>query len=583
MIVADAPWHKTGYGIQGLLLADQIKRRGHDTMIYAPGGFQGGTLLWSGHRGDHQDHIVLGANMGDDRAGSLGFAYWTDFYKPDLVITLLDANALGAYGWLGSAIWMWAPIDTWPIPPRELGILARADRILVPSGWGLDILEQSGLRGTYAPYTLDPSANYYPSRDARKAFRDSLHIGEDTFLIGMVGVHYPHPDRKGFTYAMEAISRFVALYPDAPIKAYFQTQVVTEDPAHYLDLYQVRQQFGMDRVIGFAPATGPRYLSDWEMRSRYNGFDCLLAPSIAEGFGIPVLEAQACGTPAIVNAATALTELIGPGSFGANPASSQIVMDCSMASIPSVDMLTHALYLAYHEWLESADLRREGSHPANSANLSNWAHNKYDTDAIWARIWAPLFEEIEESFVAQPTPDGRITLNLGCGTKPIFPEALGDVTVNHDRTLHSPYVGVAHDLNELPWPFGDDEFTEILMFDVIEHLSADVPAVMDECHRILSKSPGARLEIRTCVQGSWQHETDPTHTRGFNLFSFDYFDPTLPLGHEYGIAYTAYPWRMIKKGLTETGDLIFVLAPLGQEPEVTQGTNAPPELTHADR
>ena len=41
--------------------------------------------------------------------------------------------------------------------------------------------------------------------------------------------------------------------------------------------------------------------------------DVLLNPAMGEGFGIPVLEAQACGTPAIVTDFSAMQEVCGAG------------------------------------------------------------------------------------------------------------------------------------------------------------------------------------------------------------------------------------------------------------------------------
>jgi glycosyltransferase involved in cell wall biosynthesis len=43
----------------------------------------------------------------------------------------------------------------------------------------------------------------------------------------------------------------------------------------------------------------------------YSGATAFVYPSHYEGFGLPVLEAMACGAPPIVSSAPALTELVG--------------------------------------------------------------------------------------------------------------------------------------------------------------------------------------------------------------------------------------------------------------------------------
>ena len=60
-------------------------------------------------------------------------------------------------------------------------------------------------------------------------------------------------------------------------------------------------------AIHFHPMSGEM------MAHIYSSLDVLLNPATGEGFGIPVLEAQACGTPAIVTDFSAMQEVCGAG------------------------------------------------------------------------------------------------------------------------------------------------------------------------------------------------------------------------------------------------------------------------------
>lgn len=70
---------------------------------------------------------------------------------------------------------------------------------------------------------------------------------------------------------------------------------------------------------GYVPGEDLPYL--------YNGSFAFLYPSLLEGFGIPILEAMACGTPVITGNTSAMPEVAGEGAVLVNPHSPQEIAD----------------------------------------------------------------------------------------------------------------------------------------------------------------------------------------------------------------------------------------------------------------
>jgi glycosyltransferase involved in cell wall biosynthesis len=79
------------------------------------------------------------------------------------------------------------------------------------------------------------------------------------------------------------------------------------------------------RVVG-APGWGGVAVPGWEGRvsdeelaALYRGARCLVFPSLYEGFGLPVLEAMACGVPVVTSAGGATEEIAGGAAVLVDP------------------------------------------------------------------------------------------------------------------------------------------------------------------------------------------------------------------------------------------------------------------------
>ncbi|HYY73275.1 MAG TPA: glycosyltransferase family 1 protein [Solirubrobacterales bacterium] len=71
---------------------------------------------------------------------------------------------------------------------------------------------------------------------------------------------------------------------------------------------------GLEREVEFAE----RVEAD-EMPAYYSGAECLVMPSLYEGFGLPVIEAMACGCPVIVSDRASLPEIAGEAALVTKP------------------------------------------------------------------------------------------------------------------------------------------------------------------------------------------------------------------------------------------------------------------------
>ncbi len=70
----------------------------------------------------------------------------------------------------------------------------------------------------------------------------------------------------------------------------------------------------------------------------YSGATAFCFPSRYEGFGLPVLEAIACGTPAIVGSGSSLQEVAGPGGIAVSPTETEALAGALIRVVKDADL-----------------------------------------------------------------------------------------------------------------------------------------------------------------------------------------------------------------------------------------------------
>jgi len=180
----------------------------------------------------------------------------------------------------------------------RLPLMARkADAIIVPSqGIKTEVVEH--LRIDESKITVIPEApraSFWPVAETA-AVRRRLNVGDDFILF--VGTIEPRKNLLTLVRAFEEIIRNSAS----------QTQLVIAGDEGWLtgELHGFLKNADFSehvRLVG--------YLADDDLRALYSSCRIFVYPSLYEGFGLPLLEAMACGAPVITSNIPSIRETVG--------------------------------------------------------------------------------------------------------------------------------------------------------------------------------------------------------------------------------------------------------------------------------
>jgi len=165
-------------------------------------------------------------------------------------------------------------------------------------------------------------ARFAPVRapDKLEAVRAKYKLGSEPFILGL-GTIQP---RKNYKRLVQAFSSLKSQISNLKLV------IVGGKGWLYEDIFAEVTRQGLEGRLVF-----PGFADDDDLPAIYSAASVLAYPSTYEGFGLPLLEAMACGTPVVTSTTSSMPELAGDAALLVEPT--------------DVDALTRALARAHQD------------------------------------------------------------------------------------------------------------------------------------------------------------------------------------------------------------------------------------------
>lgn len=380
-LASNSPGAATGYGVQAQYLVEKLLQNGAKVASLSNYGLEGRFDTIKTKHGEIP-HYPRGHSLYSEDVMGLwakDFASKNPSLKPFL-LTLYDVWVLNNLQYDGEIV-SWVPLDHITLPPEVAKFLLRSQVTpITMSPHGQRQLEENGIESTYIPHAIDTKVfkptNQIFGQDTRKF----LNIPEDAFLVSMVQANKANGlvHRKALAEQFLAFGMFRKDHPNSYLYIHSEPSKVYGG----FDIGRLLKNCGLDEscvIIADSNSLRVGYPQDF-LAGIYTASDVLLACSYGEGFGVPVVEAQACGTRVITSGFAATQDLASEDSWlvGGQPFWDE--PQGAFFQIPFVHSIVEALKLAH-------DAPREKSQTAIKFA------KQFDIDAVWDNYWLPFWKE----------------------------------------------------------------------------------------------------------------------------------------------------------------------------------------------
>ena len=189
------------------------------------------------------------------------------------------------------------------VVPRSIG---RADHVIADSGHTAQDLEElwPQLAGRISVVQGAVDHSFFrrvTDQNALQATRRKYGLDDRPFILGLSTLQ----PRKNF-------ARLIRAFHAARQEAALPHQLVIGGKKGWLfdDIFNTVRDLNMEEDVHF-----PGFIADSDLPALYSAAEFFAYPSLYEGFGLPIIEALACGTPVLTADNSCLPEAGGDGAL----------------------------------------------------------------------------------------------------------------------------------------------------------------------------------------------------------------------------------------------------------------------------
>ncbi len=368
---SNAPWCPTGYGLQTNLMVRRLKEAGEQIAISAFYGLEGNMIGWKGVP------ILpgVGGTFGNESLPAHAAAFFGGANK-GLVVTLMDVWVLHHETMAKMNVASWCPVDHDPLPPAVEAYFENSGAIpIAMSRFGETRLAAHD--PLFVPHAVDTKA-YKPLENAKEA----TGLPDSAFVCGLVAANKGNPSRKAFVQQLTAFKAFRERHDDAVLALHTELK-----PPNGLDLGAEVLRLGLEGAVHKSDQYATTYLplTAEAMAAMFSSFDVTLHATMGEGFGVALIESQACGTPVIATDFSSMPELCGAGWLVES--TPHLTGQMSWQVEPDIEDIVESLEEAYR--MPEAG-RKQVSERARTFALD------YDADHVFKTYLQPALAEVQE-------------------------------------------------------------------------------------------------------------------------------------------------------------------------------------------